>query len=108
MPNKGKILLSLDHTKLILKRFALELIEKHQSFDDTAIIGLQPRGIELANALRLEIENVKENVVRGCRPETAAALEDRSDPWDAARSWSEECLFTMKAEEEATLRQIGQ
>jgi pyrimidine operon attenuation protein/uracil phosphoribosyltransferase len=58
MPNKGKILLSLDHTKLILKRFALELIEKHQSFDDTAIIGLQPRGIELANALRLEIENL--------------------------------------------------
>jgi pyrimidine operon attenuation protein/uracil phosphoribosyltransferase len=58
MPNKGKILLSLDHTKLILKRFALELIEKHQSFDDTAIIGLQPRGIELANALRLEIEKL--------------------------------------------------
>jgi len=56
MPNKGKILLNLDHTKLILKRFALELIEKHQSFQDTAIVGLQPRGIELANALKNEIE----------------------------------------------------
>lgn len=58
MPNNGKILLSSDHTRLILKRFALELIEKHQSFQDTAIIGLQPRGIELAHALKKEIEQL--------------------------------------------------
>ncbi len=51
-----KILLNNQKTELIIKRFALELIENHADFKQSAIIGLQPRGIELATAIKLEIE----------------------------------------------------
>lgn len=51
-----KELLNAQKTELIIKRFALELIENHGNFSQSAIIGLQPRGIELAEAIKTEIE----------------------------------------------------
>ena len=53
-----KVLLNSQKTALIVKRFALELIENHGDLSKSAIIGLQPRGVELAEAIRNEVVNI--------------------------------------------------
>lgn len=46
-----KVLLNSVEINIILHRLACQLIEKHQSFQDTVLIGLQPRGIFLAQRI---------------------------------------------------------
>lgn len=46
-----KILLNSKEIQLILHRLACQLIENHQNFENTVLIGLQPRGIYLAKRL---------------------------------------------------------
>lgn len=48
---KSKILLSSKEIEIILHRLACQLIENHNDFSDTVLIGLQPRGSFLANRL---------------------------------------------------------
>lgn len=55
--DETQILLDTYKTKLIIKRFALQLLENHESMENTAIIGLQPRGVELASAIVSELHN---------------------------------------------------
>jgi pyrimidine operon attenuation protein / uracil phosphoribosyltransferase len=49
-----------DHIKLdtTLNRLSYELLENHEKFENTAIIGLQPRGIYPARIIRHKIENI--------------------------------------------------
>ena len=49
--SQPKLLINTLKLNLIIKRFALQLIEMHGDFSQTAIIGLQPRGISLAKKL---------------------------------------------------------
>jgi len=46
-----KVLLNAKEVNIILHRLACQLIEKHNDFSNTVLIGLQPRGIYLANRL---------------------------------------------------------
>jgi pyrimidine operon attenuation protein/uracil phosphoribosyltransferase len=46
-----KVLLNSKEVNIILHRLACQLIEKHNDFSNTAIIGLQPRGTFLADRL---------------------------------------------------------
>lgn len=46
-----KILLNSTEIQIILHRLACQLIENHNDFSNTVIIGLQPRGIFLADRL---------------------------------------------------------
>lgn len=46
-----KILLNSTEINIILHRLACQLIEKHEDFSETVLIGLQPRGIFLAKRL---------------------------------------------------------
>jgi pyrimidine operon attenuation protein/uracil phosphoribosyltransferase len=46
-----KILLNSTEINIILHRLACQLIEKHQDFSETVLVGLQPRGIFLAQRL---------------------------------------------------------
>ena len=46
-----KVLLNSKEVNIILHRLACQLIENHNTFEDTVLIGLQPRGIFLANRL---------------------------------------------------------
>jgi pyrimidine operon attenuation protein / uracil phosphoribosyltransferase len=59
-----RILLNPQRTDLIIKRFALELIENHGDFSQSAIIGLQPRGIELAEAVKNAITDITNKEVK--------------------------------------------
>ncbi|TGD59846.1 bifunctional pyr operon transcriptional regulator/uracil phosphoribosyltransferase PyrR [Flavobacterium humi] len=51
-----KILLNQKEVTIILHRLACQLIENHLDFSDTILIGLQPRGVELANRLKQILE----------------------------------------------------
>ncbi len=46
-----KVLLTSKEVNIILHRLACQLIEKHLDFSDTVLIGIQPRGIFLAERL---------------------------------------------------------
>ena len=46
-----KILLNSKEIQLILHRLSCQLIENHQNFENTVLIGMQPRGIYLAKRL---------------------------------------------------------
>jgi len=46
------------HFDIIIKRLAYQLIENHDDFSKTVLIGLQPRGIFLLHRLVKELENI--------------------------------------------------
>ncbi|MFY0603466.1 MAG: bifunctional pyr operon transcriptional regulator/uracil phosphoribosyltransferase PyrR [Flavobacteriaceae bacterium] len=46
-----KVLLNSKEIEIILHRLACQLIENHNDFSDTVLIGLQPRGVFLAKRL---------------------------------------------------------
>ena len=46
-----KVLLNAKEVNIILHRLACQLIENHNTFTDTVLIGIQPRGKYLANRL---------------------------------------------------------
>lgn len=52
-----KILLSAKEVNIILHRLACQLIENHNDFSDTILIGIQPRGSYLAKRLATILEN---------------------------------------------------
>lgn len=51
-----KVLLTSKEVNIILHRLACQLIEKHLDFSNTVLIGLQPRGIYLANRIKNLLE----------------------------------------------------
>jgi pyrimidine operon attenuation protein/uracil phosphoribosyltransferase len=52
-----KILLSSKEIHIILHRLACQLIENHTNFENTVLIGIQPRGTYLAERLVTILEN---------------------------------------------------
>jgi len=48
----SKVLLNSKEIEIILHRLACQLIENHNDFSNTVLIGLQPRGTYLANRLK--------------------------------------------------------
>ena len=53
-----KILLNSKDIEIILHRLACQLIENHNDFSNTVLIGLQPRGVFFANRLVDLLQNV--------------------------------------------------
>jgi pyrimidine operon attenuation protein/uracil phosphoribosyltransferase len=51
-----KILLTSAEVNIILHRLACQLIENHLDFSNTVLIGIQPRGIFLANRIKNILE----------------------------------------------------
>lgn len=51
-----KVLLNHKEVNIILHRLACQLIEKHIDFSNTILVGLQPRGVFLANRLKTLLE----------------------------------------------------
>jgi pyrimidine operon attenuation protein/uracil phosphoribosyltransferase len=51
-----------DQLKLTLKRLAHELIENHFPFDNTCIIGIQPRGIAISDFITQYIQEIHPEV----------------------------------------------
>jgi pyrimidine operon attenuation protein/uracil phosphoribosyltransferase len=55
---KPKILLEKDQFDVTLKRLCHQIIEVHNNFENSVLIGLQPRGIFLANRIKQELEKI--------------------------------------------------
>ena len=51
-----KVLLNAKEVNIILHRLACQLIENHNDFSNTVLIGLQPRGVFLADRLAKILE----------------------------------------------------
>lgn len=51
-----KLILDSDLLDITLNRLCQQLIESHPQFDDTVILGLQPRGIFLADLIHKKLE----------------------------------------------------
>ena len=58
-----KVLLNATEVNIALHRLACQLIENHNTFNNTALIGIQPRGIYLAERLKEILE--KEYKIKG-------------------------------------------
>ncbi len=52
---KHSVILNQDQFELTINRLCFQLIENHNDFSNSAIIGLQPRGIFLANRLQKKL-----------------------------------------------------
>ena len=46
-----KMLLTSKEMNIILHRLACQLVENHTTFENSVIIGIQPRGVFLANRI---------------------------------------------------------
>jgi pyrimidine operon attenuation protein/uracil phosphoribosyltransferase len=53
-----KILLEKSKFDVTIRRLCHQLIEVHNDFSETVIIGLQPRGIYLARRIQAELQNI--------------------------------------------------
>jgi pyrimidine operon attenuation protein/uracil phosphoribosyltransferase len=58
MKQNDRIILDSTQFDLTIKRLAHQLIENHNDFSNTIIIGLQPRGIFLAERIKTELKNI--------------------------------------------------
>jgi pyrimidine operon attenuation protein / uracil phosphoribosyltransferase len=55
---KPRTLLDKNQFDVTIKRLCHQLIEVHNDFSNTAIIGLQPRGVFLAQRIKKELEKI--------------------------------------------------
>jgi len=69
-----KVLLSSKEINIILHRLACQLLENHLDFENTVLIGIQPRGIFVANRL---CKILKESYVAGIYLFNLTTEEDR-------------------------------
>jgi pyrimidine operon attenuation protein/uracil phosphoribosyltransferase len=53
-----QVILNKRHIDLTLKRLCYQLIETHNDFSNSILIGLQPRGIHVATRLKKELETI--------------------------------------------------
>jgi pyrimidine operon attenuation protein/uracil phosphoribosyltransferase len=53
-----RLILDKERFNLVLLRLCYELIENHNSFEHTVLVGLQPRGVLLARRIRNELERL--------------------------------------------------
>ena len=58
---KNRIILDQIQLELAIKRLCYELIENHNDFSDSVIIGLQPRGVILAKRIHSELIKITSN-----------------------------------------------
>jgi pyrimidine operon attenuation protein/uracil phosphoribosyltransferase len=53
---RKKLILDSDHLDITLSRLSHQLIENHETFNNTVILGLQPKGIFLAELIHKKLE----------------------------------------------------
>ncbi len=63
---KPKVLLEKIQFDVTIKRLCHQLIEVHDDFKNSAIIGLQPRGVFLANRINKELQIILKNKKINC------------------------------------------
>ena len=63
---ENQVILNSKHFELTIKRLCYQLIENHNNFSNTVLIGLQPRGINVLTRIKEQLESIlKKEVVCG-------------------------------------------
>ena len=66
MSSQSKIILNSNQLKLTIERLSFEIIENLKNFDNTVIIGMQPRGVMLSKKIHSILEfHTKNNIKLG-------------------------------------------
>ena len=61
-----QVILNSKHFELTIKRLCYQLIENHNDFSNTVLIGLQPRGINVLTRIKSQLEAIlKKEIVCG-------------------------------------------
>lgn len=63
-PMETQVILNAKQFDLTLQRLCRQLIENHNDFSNTVLIGLQPRGIRVLNRLKILIEEILDRAGR--------------------------------------------
>jgi pyrimidine operon attenuation protein/uracil phosphoribosyltransferase len=58
-----RLILNQTQVELAIKRLCFQLIENHNTFSETVLIGLQPRGTYLARKIQMELEGILDKKV---------------------------------------------
>lgn len=58
MSIRPRVILEATHLKLTVNRLCHQLIENYDAFDDTCLIGVQPRGIHLSDRLVKRLQEI--------------------------------------------------
>jgi len=58
-----QVILHPKQVELTINRLCYQLIENHRNFDDTILIGLQPRGIHVVHRLKKRLEEILQKEV---------------------------------------------
>jgi len=53
-----RLLLNSKHLSITISRLCHQLIENHSNFEDTVLLGLQPKGIYLAERIKAKLEEI--------------------------------------------------
>ena len=53
-----QVILNSRHFELTIKRLCYELIEQHNDFSNTVLIGLQPRGVNVVTRIKSQLEQI--------------------------------------------------
>lgn len=53
-----QVILNSKHFELTINRLCYQLIESHNDFSDTVLIGLQPRGVNVLERIKTQLESI--------------------------------------------------
>lgn len=62
MANRGRVILNKERFDLTIKRLCHELIEEYDDFENTCIIGIQDRGVLLADRIAKELKKLDDRL----------------------------------------------
>ena len=62
MKIKEKQIVDCNQFSIIINRLSYELIENHHDFSDTVIVGMQPRGVLLSNAIINNLRSISKSI----------------------------------------------
>src|SRR5690554_7940098 len=63
-PMETQVILNAKQFDLTLQRLCRQLIENHNDFSNTVLIGLQPRGLSVLNRLKVLIEDILDKEIQ--------------------------------------------
>lgn len=66
--NQKRLILSSPLLEIVISRLCQELIERHQDFTDTVLLGMQPRGIYFAERVARELNRTAPDLGRSGDP----------------------------------------